>query len=54
MCGNPRKILRWRPLYQWRNRLMEVGAKLFARDCEDKEAERLKAENRRLTQPSGN
>jgi transposase-like protein len=39
--------------YQWRDRLMEEGAKLFARGGVDKEAERLKAENRRLTQAVG-
>jgi|GEM_PF-415280 len=38
---------------EWRDRLMEEGAKLFARGGVDKEAERLKAENRRLTQAVG-
>ena len=39
--------------YQWRDRLLAEGSKLFARGGVDKEAERLKEENQRLKQAVG-
>lgn len=34
--------------YQWRDRLLSEGEKLFAKGGPDKEQERLRAENKRL------
>ena len=39
--------------YQWRDRLMSEGEKLFARGGVDKEAERLRVQNQRLKETIG-
>lgn len=51
-CSNRHQITRGQ-FYQWSDRLLGEGAKLFVRGGVDKESERLKAENPRLKRAVG-